>query len=180
MNRAENIGSWVLLIAGAGLVATLLTTEWRVWVGARGDAAKRPRARARLVWRAFGGALLLATVVLVRFPDTAGWSLGWRLARLGSLLGLCLVVLGVALWDFRIVRRELRHEVQGFVADSAQDLRKYLETLAVDNPELAEKLRKVLAGEGVATASIDRVASPPTTGPTATPTDGKRPSEARP
>lgn len=176
MNRAENIGSGVLLIAGAGLVATLLASEWRVWVGTRGDAAQRPRARARLGRRGFGGMLLLATVVLVRYPDMTGWSPGWHLAWLGALLGLCLVVLGVALWDFRVVRGELRHEVQGFVAESAQDLRKYLQDLAADNPRLAEELREILPEQGASSGSTDRDAASPTTGPTV----GKRLPETRP
>ena len=176
MNRVENIGGWTLLIAGGGLVVALLANEWRTWVGARGDPAQRPHARARLRRRALGGVLLLATVVLLRYPDLSNCGAGWQLARLVGVLALCLAALWVALWDFRIVRKDLRREVNGFVAESAQDLQKYLQDLAAKNPRVAEKLREVLPEQGGIAGSAGPGGTPSATDRGA----GSRPPKARP
>jgi len=54
-------------------------------------------------------------------------------------------LLGLAIWDFRIVRREILGEFQGLQAQSFDDLQKHLEQIASKNPELARRLPEILA-----------------------------------
>jgi hypothetical protein len=90
--------------------------------------------------------MLAVGVVLARYlvlPDEA--SVTVRLLRMGGCLTLCVGLLGLAIWDFRIVRREIQGEFQGLQAQSFDDLQKHLEQIASKNPELARRLPEILA-----------------------------------
>ena len=133
------------ILIGALVVSALLAVEIWAWWDAHGDPALAGPSLRRLLRRGLGAVALLVTLGLLLMPPPE--PVGLRLARLLACLGLCGVVVVIAIYDYRLVRRELRREVEGFVNDSAHAFRQQLQDMARKNPELAEKMPELLSEE---------------------------------
>ncbi|NQU43236.1 hypothetical protein HQ520_08110 [bacterium] len=119
------LGLLLTLATAVGLVIAVLS-EYRHWRSVRVDPHRRPRALRRFCRRTAGATLLLIVLVLFWYPSAQVLTpYQWAFKLLVSL-ALCFLVIAMALWDFRAVRREIRSDVEGFVKQSAQDLRHYV------------------------------------------------------
>jgi len=143
------MGAWeivsLVVLAGAfAVVSALLVFEIKVWWPLRSHPTQAGRAAKRLLRRGAGALLLLLVLVLLKFPGADSLSPVEQLWKMIACLLLCATVFFIAIWDFRVLRREVRHEVEGFLQQSAGAFRKHLEELAAENPELGEKMLEQL------------------------------------
>jgi hypothetical protein len=149
-------GAGVLIFMVGGLVVAFVLggLEVRSFLEVDRNASPEVRlaARGRLVRRGLGAIMLAGGVILARYLVLQdGASITVRLVRMGGCLALCVGLLLLAIWDFRIVRREIQGEFQEFQTQSLEDLQKHLERVAAENPELARQLPEILAR----TAEVD-------------------------
>lgn len=112
-------------------ILLLLLREAQQWRRSRSLEGERGRlARARW-WRRAGGSLLVLVVLaLLVYPPASRLSPVEELTKMLVCLVLSLVLMLLAVYDFRAMRRQLLLELQQFQAESAQDLRAFLETAA--------------------------------------------------
>ena len=117
-----------------GLVALLIFGLFRVeinaWQRDRKDPSLKKHASQRLFRRVLGACLLTLALILLKYPPTESFSLLMQVFKMLMCLFLCIGAMAVTIWDFRIMRREMRKETQSFVEDSAQDLRRHLQEVA--------------------------------------------------
>jgi hypothetical protein len=142
MGNPSSMATAVILF-GALIVSALVAFELKAWFEGRADdPQKARRATRRMIRRIGGAALLLVVLGLLLLPPTDSAIL--RLVRLLACLSLSVVALLVALYDFRIMRHEMRLEIHDFVQSSATAFQDHLQDLARQNPELAEKIPDIL------------------------------------
>lgn len=100
--------------------------EFRQWLRDRANAAIAAQASGRLIRRLAVGVLVLTVMALMRFP--ANDSLTPRMLGLKMLvcLTLCFLLFCLALWDMREVRRQMKREVDLFLAYSTRELEELL------------------------------------------------------
>jgi len=108
----------------------LLRVEIASWLRDRRNPVLRRRASRRLRRRGLGGSFLALALILLRYPGSHGLSAMLQIVKLLICLTLCIAAILVTLWDFRVIRQEMKEDVEGFVKNSAQDLRRYLEKAA--------------------------------------------------
>ena len=113
------------------LCLALLRVEIRSYFGDRRDPALRQRARQRLLRRGLGGSFLVLALILLKHPNPQGLSALQQAFRLLICLILCIGAIAITIWDFRVIRQEMKGEAKRFVEDSAQDLRRFLDKAAV-------------------------------------------------
>jgi protein-S-isoprenylcysteine O-methyltransferase Ste14 len=106
-NVSQGVGVLIFTVVGLVIAAILGVLEIRCFLEVDRDAPPQIRraARGRLVRRGVGALMLAVGVVLARYlvlPDEA--SVTVRLLRMGGCLTLCVGLLGLAIWDFRIVQ----------------------------------------------------------------------------
>jgi len=109
----------------------LLRVEIASWLRDRRNPVLRSRASRRLRRRGLGGSFLVLALILLKYPGSHGLSTILQILKLLICLTLCIAAILVTLWDFRVIRQEMKEDVEGFVKNSAQDLRRYLEKAAV-------------------------------------------------
>jgi hypothetical protein len=86
------------------------------------------RAAVRRLGRRMLGAFTIAIIlVLLVHPPANELGLRMQILKLLTCLLLCILLMLLILWDFKSIRRELRHEVDDFMNQSARELRSYLE-----------------------------------------------------
>ena len=120
----------VIALVVAAVIVVLMAGEARSWSARRGDAMRRSARNARLVRRAVGAGLLLVVLLLLNLPFPRPDSPYAQLWKLVGCLGLCGVVFLIALRDVRALAREVEGEVQDFTAQSARELRQYMEAMS--------------------------------------------------
>ena len=108
----------------------LLRVEIASWLRDRRNPVLRRRASRRLRRRGLGASLLALALILLKYPGSNGLSPMLQRVKLLICLTLCIAAILVTLWDFRVIRQEMKKDAEGFVKDSAQDLRRYLEKAA--------------------------------------------------
>lgn len=108
----------------------LLRVEIASWLRDRRNPVLRRRASRRLRRRGLGASLLALALILLKYPGSHGLSTMLQILKLLICLTLCIAAILVTLWDFRVIRQEMKKDAEGFVKDSAQDLRRYLEKAA--------------------------------------------------
>lgn len=106
---------WVVVIA-------LVVTEWGHYVREKQHPLMRRQVRARLLRRGLGGALLVTILVLLGYPPMPVLTPFQQLLKLSACMLLAFLLFLVAVWDYRVVRKEIQREVFGFMQQSAQDL----------------------------------------------------------
>jgi TRAP-type C4-dicarboxylate transport system permease large subunit len=146
---------WIFLAVLVGAVLLMIMIEARAWQAKRSDPTEARRATHRLLRRGAGASLLLLALILIVYPPTDALTTNQQLVKIMASLALCLPVFMIVRWDYRIMSREIRREVDGFMDQSTAAFRKHLEELAAKNPELADKLPEILSQH-------EPAASPPT------------------
>ncbi len=141
------MGSLVFMVVGLVVAGVLGMLEIRSYLEVSRNAPPEVRvaARGRLVRRGIGAIMLAGGMVLARYLVQGHASVVVRLVQMSGCLALCVGLLFLAIWDFRIVRREIQGEFQGLQAQSLEDLQKHLERVAAENPDLARQLPEILA-----------------------------------
>jgi cytochrome bd-type quinol oxidase subunit 2 len=104
----------------------LLRVEIASWLRDRRNPVLRSRASRRLRRRGLGGSFLVLALILLKYPGSHGLSTILQILKLLICLTLCIAAILVTLWDFRVIRQEMKEDVEGFVKNSAQDLRRFL------------------------------------------------------
>lgn len=135
---------WTGVILAAVVLCGLLAVEIRIWMVARLRPDWGKRAARRLFRRGLGVGLLLLVLLLLKFPSTDSLSEMQRLCKMLLCLALSLTVFGVAIWDFRIMRVEVKSEMDGFIQHSQKAFQKHIEELAADNPKFKEQLSEMV------------------------------------
>jgi NO-binding membrane sensor protein with MHYT domain len=120
----------VLLIFVVAVVLALVHGDVRLWLAARRDPSRSVRATRRLARRSVGAALLLVALVLLAFPPASSLTRAGQMRKLGICLSICGVVVLIAVRDLRVMRGEMRQEMQDLAAKSVQDLRDSLKGAA--------------------------------------------------
>ena len=143
MDFGTVLGTTVFLIMSL-VVSLLLAIEIRAWLAARTDPVRSGPAAYRLFRRGTGAVLLLTVLLLLRFSFNEADAPFWKLFQMLASLGLSMVVFLIAMWDFVVMRREIKQEFDVFQAETTGDFIHELEGLAKSHPQLAKKLPEIL------------------------------------
>lgn len=131
------IGNGFLMTVGL-LLIFLFFKELRHWRQALQAGKGRRAVHMRLLRRTLGSTLLLAIVVLLKFPSKESLSEIQLLVKLLLCLGLCMVVLAVAVWDLSAERLRMQLELEEFGLKSAQELQRFLAEVQKEAPSGSE------------------------------------------
>ncbi len=135
----------VALGATALVMCGLLAVEIKVWLDCRSDPERAKGAVRRLARRGTGAILLLLVLLLLKWPSADSLTVVQRFYKILGCLTLSVVVFAIAIWDFRIMRGEVKMELQGFVNQSAEAIRNQLADIAAKDPEFKKKLAEMAA-----------------------------------
>ena len=97
----------VIWLLGALAISVGLSFQWMFWTGSDLPELSAFGRRITFIRRSFANSLIVG-VGLVLFAITAAQDQRWQLVALSAIVGLLLVVLGLACWDWLAINMALR------------------------------------------------------------------------
>ncbi len=132
------VGNGFLILVGF-LLPFLWIKEFLLWRQSAGDDATGKVANMRLVRRSLGVGLLLAIVILIKFPSVESLTQMQEFVKLLICLALSLVVFAVAIWDMNVVRRSIQLELEQMGLKSAQELQRIIAEATRDEQSVSSE-----------------------------------------
>jgi hypothetical protein len=97
----------VIWLLGALAISVGLSFQWMFWTGSDLPELSAFGRRITFIRRSFANSLIVG-VGLVLFAIPAAQDQRWQLVALSAIVGLLLVVLGLACWDWLAINMALR------------------------------------------------------------------------
>lgn len=87
---------------------------------------------------------MLLVLILLRYPPAESLEVQTRFLKLLGCLAMLLIVMALAVWDFMVMRRYVKSEMAGMMAESTEGLKEHMANLAKENPELAKAMKELM------------------------------------